>query len=60
MYGENHPNPGHAYADTVKDLIDEVHKKGRKVNFPTAACNLNKISDMRSILKVQVGKIMLL
>lgn len=32
IYRENHPNPGQAYADTVKDLIEEVHRKGRKVH----------------------------
>ncbi|KAG7518237.1 5-phosphoproteinhydroxy-L-lysine phosphoprotein-lyase [Solea senegalensis] len=31
IYRENHPNPGQAYADTVKDMIDEVHRKGRKI-----------------------------
>ncbi|XP_008325348.1 5-phosphohydroxy-L-lysine phospho-lyase [Cynoglossus semilaevis] len=30
-YRENHPNPGQAYADTVKDLIEEVHSRGRKI-----------------------------
>uniref|UniRef100_A0A8D3BLU1 5-phosphohydroxy-L-lysine phospho-lyase n=1 Tax=Scophthalmus maximus TaxID=52904 RepID=A0A8D3BLU1_SCOMX len=30
-YREDHPNPGQAYADTVKDLIGEVHMKGRKI-----------------------------
>lgn len=38
MYREDHPNPGQAYADTVKDLIEEVHRKGRKVDFTTVAC----------------------
>ncbi|XP_027133802.1 5-phosphohydroxy-L-lysine phospho-lyase isoform X3 [Larimichthys crocea] len=32
IYRENHPNPGQAYADTVKDLIEEVHRKGRKIS----------------------------
>uniref|UniRef100_A0A8C5EPH5 5-phosphohydroxy-L-lysine phospho-lyase n=1 Tax=Gouania willdenowi TaxID=441366 RepID=A0A8C5EPH5_GOUWI len=32
LYREDHPNPGDAYADTVKDLIDEVHSKGRKIS----------------------------
>ncbi|XP_060935052.1 5-phosphohydroxy-L-lysine phospho-lyase [Limanda limanda] len=31
-YRENHPNPGQAYADTVKDLIEDVHRKGRKIS----------------------------
>lgn len=31
LYRADHPNPAEAYADTVKSLIDEVHKKGRKV-----------------------------
>uniref|UniRef100_A0A665VIT5 5-phosphohydroxy-L-lysine phospho-lyase-like n=1 Tax=Echeneis naucrates TaxID=173247 RepID=A0A665VIT5_ECHNA len=31
IYRETHPNPGQAYADTVKDLIEDVHKKGRKI-----------------------------
>lgn len=31
IYRDNHPNPGQAYADTVKDLIEEVHRKERKV-----------------------------
>nr|XP_061786243.1 5-phosphohydroxy-L-lysine phospho-lyase-like isoform X2 [Nerophis lumbriciformis] len=26
------PDPGQAYADTVKDLIEEVHLKGRKIS----------------------------
>ncbi|XP_048883635.1 5-phosphohydroxy-L-lysine phospho-lyase isoform X1 [Brienomyrus brachyistius] len=30
-YREDHPDPGQAYADAVKDLIEEVHKKGCKV-----------------------------
>ncbi|KAF7228056.1 5-phosphohydroxy-L-lysine phospho-lyase isoform X2 [Nothobranchius furzeri] len=32
MYREDHPAPGKAYADTVKDLIEEVHKKDRKIS----------------------------
>ncbi|KAJ8337608.1 hypothetical protein SKAU_G00365740 [Synaphobranchus kaupii] len=31
-YREDHPDPGQAYADCVKDLIEEVHKKGRKIS----------------------------
>ncbi|KAM9795180.1 5-phosphohydroxy-L-lysine phospho-lyase [Neosynchiropus ocellatus] len=31
-YREDHPNPAQAYADTVKDLIEEVHGKGRKIS----------------------------
>ena len=31
LYREDHPNPGDAYADTVRDVIDDVHSKGRKV-----------------------------
>ncbi|XP_068596911.1 5-phosphohydroxy-L-lysine phospho-lyase [Brachionichthys hirsutus] len=31
-YRENHPDPGQAYANTVKDLIEEVHGKGRKIS----------------------------
>lgn len=31
IYREEHPNPGQAYADTVKDLIEEVNRKGRKI-----------------------------
>ncbi|XP_067306809.1 5-phosphohydroxy-L-lysine phospho-lyase isoform X2 [Pseudorasbora parva] len=31
IYREDHPDPGQAYADTVKSLIEEVHKKGRKI-----------------------------
>ncbi|KAM4733118.1 5-phosphohydroxy-L-lysine phospho-lyase isoform 2-T2 [Anableps anableps] len=31
IYREEHPNPGQAYADTVKDLIEEINKKGRKI-----------------------------
>ena len=34
LYREDHPNPGEAYADTVRDVIDEVHSKGRKVSLP--------------------------
>ncbi|XP_046872055.1 5-phosphohydroxy-L-lysine phospho-lyase isoform X2 [Hypomesus transpacificus] len=32
LYREDHPDPAQAYADTVKDLIDQVHLKGRKVS----------------------------
>ncbi|XP_061541550.1 5-phosphohydroxy-L-lysine phospho-lyase [Phycodurus eques] len=32
MYKEDEPNPGQAYANTVKNLIEEVHKKGRKIS----------------------------
>ncbi|XP_003970443.1 5-phosphohydroxy-L-lysine phospho-lyase [Takifugu rubripes] len=32
LYGEDHPDPGQAYADTVRDLIEEVHEKGRKIS----------------------------
>uniref|UniRef100_A0A7N6AJ56 5-phosphohydroxy-L-lysine phospho-lyase n=1 Tax=Anabas testudineus TaxID=64144 RepID=A0A7N6AJ56_ANATE len=32
VYREDHPDPGQAYADTVKDLIEEVHRKGRKIS----------------------------
>ncbi|KAL0974005.1 hypothetical protein UPYG_G00214170 [Umbra pygmaea] len=31
LYREDHPNPAQAYADTVKEVIDQVHLKGRKV-----------------------------
>lgn len=31
MYGADQPNAGQAYADTVKDLIKEVQRKGRKI-----------------------------
>lgn len=31
-YREDHPDPAQAYADTVKDLIEEVQKKGRKIS----------------------------
>lgn len=44
IYREDHPNPGQAYADTVKDLIEDVHKKGRKVHYNPVPCRLNKIS----------------
>ncbi|KAI1898434.1 hypothetical protein AGOR_G00072290 [Albula goreensis] len=32
LYREDHSDPAQAYADTVKDLIEEVHKKGRKIS----------------------------
>ncbi|XP_019730315.1 5-phosphohydroxy-L-lysine phospho-lyase isoform X2 [Hippocampus comes] len=32
IYKEDEPNPGQSYADTVKDLIEEVHRKGRKIS----------------------------
>ncbi|CAG01207.1 unnamed protein product, partial [Tetraodon nigroviridis] len=32
LYREDHPDPGQAYADTVRDLIEEVHEKGRKIS----------------------------
>ncbi|KAM4622036.1 5-phosphohydroxy-L-lysine phospho-lyase [Polymixia lowei] len=32
LYKEGHPNPAQAYADTVKDVINEVHRKGRKIS----------------------------
>uniref|UniRef100_A0A3B5L3G7 Uncharacterized protein n=1 Tax=Xiphophorus couchianus TaxID=32473 RepID=A0A3B5L3G7_9TELE len=31
IYREEHPNPGQAYADTVKHLVEEINKKGRKI-----------------------------
>ncbi|XP_014869104.1 PREDICTED: 5-phosphohydroxy-L-lysine phospho-lyase isoform X1 [Poecilia mexicana] len=31
IYREEHPNPGQAYADTVKHLIEEINKKGQKI-----------------------------
>lgn len=31
-FREDHPNPGQAYADTVRDLIEQVHSKGRKIS----------------------------
>lgn len=31
LYRADHPSPAEAYADTVKNLIDDVHKRGRKV-----------------------------
>lgn len=30
-YRADHPDPGAAYADDVRELIDRAHKKGRKV-----------------------------
>lgn len=33
IFREDHPNPGQAYADTVRDLIEQVHSKGRKVHL---------------------------
>uniref|UniRef100_A0AAY4B7P6 5-phosphohydroxy-L-lysine phospho-lyase n=1 Tax=Denticeps clupeoides TaxID=299321 RepID=A0AAY4B7P6_9TELE len=30
-FRETHPDPAQAYADTVKEVIDQVHSKGRKV-----------------------------
>ncbi|XP_072548207.1 5-phosphohydroxy-L-lysine phospho-lyase isoform X2 [Salminus brasiliensis] len=32
LYRQDHPDPAQAYADTVKNLIDEVHGKGRKIS----------------------------
>ncbi|XP_051936955.1 5-phosphohydroxy-L-lysine phospho-lyase isoform X2 [Hippocampus zosterae] len=32
IYKEDEPNPGLSYADTVKDLIEVVHRKGRKIS----------------------------
>ncbi|KAG7260936.1 hypothetical protein CRUP_002427, partial [Coryphaenoides rupestris] len=32
LYREDHPNPGQAYADRVKDLIDDVHGRGRQIS----------------------------
>lgn len=31
MYGADHPSPGQAYADTVKELITQVQSEGRKI-----------------------------
>lgn len=31
MFGVDQPNPGQLYADTVKDLIQQVQSKGRKI-----------------------------
>lgn len=32
MYRQDHPDPGHAYAQELKRVIDDVQKKGRKVS----------------------------
>ncbi|XP_041845303.1 5-phosphohydroxy-L-lysine phospho-lyase [Melanotaenia boesemani] len=32
IYREDHPNPGQAYAETVKDVIEEINRKGRKLS----------------------------
>lgn len=32
IYRADHPNPGQAYAQTVKDLIEEVQRKGHKIS----------------------------
>ncbi|XP_063045518.1 5-phosphohydroxy-L-lysine phospho-lyase [Engraulis encrasicolus] len=32
LFREDHPNPAEAYADTVKNLIDQVQSKGRKIS----------------------------
>uniref|UniRef100_A0AAQ5YI01 5-phosphohydroxy-L-lysine phospho-lyase n=1 Tax=Amphiprion ocellaris TaxID=80972 RepID=A0AAQ5YI01_AMPOC len=48
IYQEGHPNPGQAYADTVKDLIEEVHSKGRKVHFNTDPYSFTKICDIQN------------
>ncbi|XP_037531249.1 5-phosphohydroxy-L-lysine phospho-lyase [Nematolebias whitei] len=32
IYQEDHPSPGQAYADTVKNLIEEIHQKGREIS----------------------------
>uniref|UniRef100_A0A8C2KXJ4 5-phosphohydroxy-L-lysine phospho-lyase n=1 Tax=Cyprinus carpio TaxID=7962 RepID=A0A8C2KXJ4_CYPCA len=32
IYREDHLDPGQAYADTVKSLIEEAHKEGRKIS----------------------------
>ena len=42
LYREDHPDPAQAYADTVKDLIDQVHLKGRKVRLLKAARQLER------------------
>jgi len=40
IYREDHPDPGQAYADTVKCLIEEAHKKGRKVWWEKSVINV--------------------
>ncbi|XP_058269759.1 5-phosphohydroxy-L-lysine phospho-lyase isoform X2 [Hemibagrus wyckioides] len=32
LYRADHPDPAEAYADTVKSLIDEAHKRGHKIS----------------------------
>uniref|UniRef100_A0A3B1K380 5-phosphohydroxy-L-lysine phospho-lyase n=1 Tax=Astyanax mexicanus TaxID=7994 RepID=A0A3B1K380_ASTMX len=32
LYRHDHPDPAQAYADTVKNLIDDMHSKGRKIS----------------------------
>ncbi|XP_033871097.1 ethanolamine-phosphate phospho-lyase-like isoform X1 [Acipenser ruthenus] len=31
QFREDHPDPATAYADEVKDILQEIHKKGRKI-----------------------------
>uniref|UniRef100_A0A8C2Q944 5-phosphohydroxy-L-lysine phospho-lyase n=1 Tax=Cyprinus carpio TaxID=7962 RepID=A0A8C2Q944_CYPCA len=40
IYREDHLDPGQAYADTVKSLIEEAHKEGlfTQIIFPTGYC----------------------
>ena len=42
LYREDHPDPAQAYADTVKDLIDQVHLKGRKVRLKAVVDSLSR------------------
>lgn len=49
IYREEHPNPGQAYADTVKHLVEEINKKGRKVHFSPSSCFSGKTGNILKI-----------
>lgn len=57
LYRADHPNPAEAYADTVKNLIDEVHKRGRKSPYPVlldrSSCHLDTFKKLHSISGLQ-------
>ncbi|TTO95316.1 Ethanolamine-phosphate phospho-lyase [Bagarius yarrelli] len=54
LYRADHPNPAEAYADTVKSLIDEAHKQGRKEAISGLFSSKGKISFCPDI--VTMGK----
>lgn len=49
LYRADHPDPAEAYADTMKSLIDEAHKRGRKVCCLMSKDSSEKITKSDSV-----------